>query len=87
MPMVRKDIISFCKLGIHNKIAFIASMLYSTVLFISIFIHMGMSGFYHDSNGTGPSDAELNFNLITIVMAFVPLLFALLIINKNQENR
>ena len=85
MPMVRKDMISFGKLSIHNKIAFIVSMLYSTVLFISIFIHIGMSGFYHDSNGSGPSDAELNFNLITIVMAFMPLMFAVLIVNKNSE--
>jgi hypothetical protein len=52
------------------------SMVYSLLLFILFFVRGVMAGFYHDENGTAPSDMEKMFNYFHIGYSFIPLIFA-----------
>lgn len=66
-----------------NRFVMFFSLGYALLLFSLFFIRGVMAGFYHDEQGTSPSDMELMFNYFHIVYSFVPLIFAYILDKKE----
>lgn len=59
---------------------FLASLIYISVYII----HNVHSGYYHDINGTGPSDGEKNFQFIELLLAYITLLISHTTYSRKQ---
>ncbi len=68
---------------LSSKLQLFVSLVYSIVLLCTFVVHVSLSGLYHDSHATGPSDAEHNFNIINIVLT----LLILSISNNVMDNK
>mgnify|MGYP000162150322 CR=1 FL=1 len=73
-------------LEVLDKLFISAFLIYSVILLGVLVVHMSMSGLYHDSHATGPSDIEHNFNLINMVMILVTLGISNIILGKMKES-
>ena len=72
------------KNAILNNIVMFSTFFYATASLVAFIVHGVMSGYYHDSHGTGPSDIELNFNIIHLVFTLVLLLIVNTKLNQNK---
>ena len=75
----------FKKLSRLHKFMTISFLVLSVLYIMTYVTHQVQSGLYHDANGTGPSDAENNFQFIELLFAYVMLLISHVTIN-NIEN-
>jgi|GEM_PF-5102688 len=66
----------FQKLNSLQKVVSIAFIVLSLLYILTYIIHQVQSGFYHDENGTGPSDGEINFKFIELVFAYLMLIIS-----------
>jgi hypothetical protein len=63
----------FKNLNNLQKIVSVTFFLLSILYILTYVTHLVQSGLYHDENGTGPSDAENNFQFIELVFAYIML--------------
>lgn len=73
-------------LTVLDKVFIFSLLIYSVILLGVLVVHMSMSGLYHDSHATGPSDIEHNFNLINMVMILVTLGLSNIILGKMKQS-
>jgi|LGOV01.1.fsa_nt_gb hypothetical protein len=74
------------KLNVSDKIFLFTLLIYSILLLGVLVVHMSMSGLYHDSHATGPSDIEHNFNFVNMVLILITLGLSNIVLNKNLQN-
>ena len=68
---------------IFDKVMITISFIYATIVMMGFVIHNVMSGFYHDANGSGPSDAQMNFHFLELVMVYILLIICANIMSKK----
>lgn len=73
-------------LSVLDKVFIYALLIYSVIFLGLLVAHMSVSGLYHDSHATGPSDIEHNFNLINMVMILVTLGLSNIILGKMKHS-
>lgn len=64
----------FQNLNTLQKTVSITFLVISLLYMLTYVNHRVQSGLYHDENGTGPSDAENNFQFIELVFAYLMLI-------------
>lgn len=71
--------------GMHlfDKVMILSSFIYASIVFIGYIVHNVMSGIYHDVNGSGPSDAQLNFHFLELFLVYILLIICANIISVN----
>jgi hypothetical protein len=73
------------KYSLTSKIGLLGSFLYGTSLLVAFIVHATLSGLYHDANATGPSDGEINFNLINLVLVLCVLGISNIMLNEKND--